>query len=103
LRLLAPRLVLDAVRLQIAEKARNLNDFQAAGITGRANLEQQKSTQLGRLATQQAASLMGPDRVTTCASQESVERFSLLPSSNSRRQNFWYQIDQIEKNFLRAN
>src|SRR6476660_8602748 len=28
-------------------------------------------------------------RVKTCASQESVESFSLLPSSYSRRQNFW--------------
>jgi len=45
--------------LQIAEEAQNLNDFQAAGITGRANPERQKSTQLGRLATTQAASLMG--------------------------------------------
>jgi hypothetical protein len=48
LQLLAPRLVLDAVRLQIVEEAWNSNDFQAMGITGRANLERRKSTQLGR-------------------------------------------------------
>src|SRR5262245_3845867 len=46
---------------------------------------------------------LAPGRVKTCASQESVESFSLLPSSDSRRQNFGLQIDQIEKNFLRAN
>src|SRR5215469_6555748 len=28
--------------------------------------------------------------VKTCASQESVEPFSLLPSSDSRRQHFWF-------------
>jgi hypothetical protein len=33
---------------------------------------------------------MGPGCVKTCAGQENVEPFSLLPSSNSRRQNFWF-------------
>jgi hypothetical protein len=46
---------------------------------------------------------MGPGRVKTCSSQESVEPVSLLPSLDSRRQPFGFQIDQIEKNFLRAN
>ena len=32
----------------------------------------------------------GPARVKTCASQESVEPFSLLPSSDSRRQHFGF-------------
>jgi hypothetical protein len=41
--------------------------------------------------------------VKTCASQESLEPFSLLPSSNAVASNFGFQIDQIEKNFLRAN
>jgi len=33
---------------------------------------------------------MGPARVKTCARQGSVEPFSLLPSSDSRRQYFWF-------------
>src|SRR5262249_47739522 len=37
-----------------------------------------------------AMAALGPARVKTCASQESVEQFSLLASSNSRRQNFWF-------------
>jgi hypothetical protein len=41
--------------------------------------------------------------VKTCASEETLESFSLLPSSDSRRQNFGSQIEEIEKNFLRAN
>jgi hypothetical protein len=34
---------------------------------------------------------MGPGRVKTCARQESVD-FSLLPSSDSRRQHFWVRF-----------
>jgi hypothetical protein len=35
-------------------------------------------------------SAMGAGRVKTCASQESVESFSLVPSSDSRRQHFLF-------------
>ena len=35
-------------------------------------------------------SAIGPARVKTFASQESVEPFSLLPSWDSRRQHFWF-------------
>jgi hypothetical protein len=42
-----------------------------------------------RLSANQAAAL-GPGRVKTCASEETLESFSLLPSSDSRRQNFWF-------------
>ena len=40
--------------------------------------------------TELSRSLKGPARVKTCASQESVEPFSLLPSSDSRCQHFWF-------------
>jgi transposase len=36
------------------------------------------------------AAALDPGRVKTCASQQSVEPFSLLPSSDSRRQHVWF-------------
>ena len=59
--------------------------------------------QFGEHILTQSFTALDPGRVKTCASQESVEPFSLLPSSDAVASTFGFRIDQTEKNFLRAN
>jgi hypothetical protein len=42
---------------------------------------------------------MGPARVKTCASHESVEPVSLLPSSDSRRQFLVFRLTKLRRTF----
>jgi len=86
----------------VRSKVRYLSNFSAAPHFGErlesarlAHCPEPRRRSLDRAETGRSALVMGtalhaPGRVKTCASQESVEPFSLLLSSDSHRQHFWF-------------